>query len=110
MVKRKNAIAYIDKTIIGGTKIRYINFLKNFFYWASSFGVGFDRYLKIENGYAIIKDTKTIVPPTAFDSETISFWLEILFTGKEAKITLEKVANKRQRISFFIVNLLFHQT
>ena len=95
MVKSKNAIAYIDKTIIGGTKIRYINFLKNFFFWASSFGVGFDRYLKIENGYAI-KGTKTIIiSPTGFDSETISFWLEILFTGKEAKITLEKVANKR---------------
>ena len=108
-----SAIEYIDKTIIGGTKIRNINFLKNFFFWASSFGIGFDKYLKIENGYAIIKETKKIVPikfPTGFGSEIISFWLEILFTGKEAKITLEKVANKRQKISFFIVNLLFHQT
>ena len=60
--------------------------------------MGFDRYLIIENGYAIIKDTKTIVPiifPTGFDSKTISFWLEILFTGKEAKITFEKEAKKR---------------
>ena len=46
-MKRINAIAYIDKTIIGGTKIRYINFLKNFFFWASSFGIGDQDYATI---------------------------------------------------------------
>ena len=70
--------------------------------------MGFDRYLIIENGYAIIKDTKTIVPiifPTGFDSNTISFLLPISFTGNEAKITFEKVANKRQRIIFFMIQI-----
>lgn len=54
----ESAIAYIDKTIIGGIKIKNINFLKNFFFAFFSFGIGLERYKKIDIGYEKTKHTK----------------------------------------------------
>ena len=58
----ESAIAYINKTITGGIKIKNINFLKNFFFAFFCFGIGLERYKRIDIGYEKIKHTRAPIP------------------------------------------------
>ena len=58
----ERAITYIDIAKTGGIKIKNINFLKNFFFAFLSFGIGLERYKRIDIGYEKIKHTRAPIP------------------------------------------------
>ena len=68
---RRECITIIQ-TIIIGIKIRSNSFLKNFFLFLTSLGIGLERYQKIDNKYDRIKVIPNIAPISGEDFATIS--------------------------------------